>query len=149
MNHPTLRILWWALLGSQVVYLALPLLVQTPLGSGSATVLDGVALALAVLTVVIIAGSLRYRRRALVTPIQAGQLDPRSESGLQRAMQPFIVNLALSESVAIYGLVLGLLAGGIAYQLPFALAALALTWAHRPTAPELAPPMRRASDVAG
>jgi len=86
-------------------------------------------------------GTLLYRRHALAGPIQRGDLDLTIPQDQAKAFQVFIVNLVLSESVGIYGLVLAFLSGRGAYSIPFVLAALALMYAHRPTAPDLQPPL--------
>jgi len=85
-------------------------------------------------------GTIIYRRHALSDPIQRGDLDPTSPEGQGRAFTPFILNLVLSESLGIYGLVLAFLTAEGAYSLPFVLAALVLMYVHRPTAPDLVPP---------
>jgi hypothetical protein len=92
------------------------------------------------MSVVVAVGTLIYRRRALVEPIQAGQLDPSSKEGFAKAFTPLILNLVLTESIAIYGLVLAFLSHRPGLALPFAIGAFALMYLHRPTAPDLSPP---------
>jgi hypothetical protein len=89
----------------------------------------------------IAAGTIVFRRRALAGPIQAGRLDPSTPEGFQAAFTPFILNLVLSESVGIYGLVLAFLSGQPLYSIVFSAAAIALMVVHRPTAPDLVPPI--------
>lgn len=139
MATATNRMLWWSLVVSLLVYAvvahvaALPRDPAAPLGvlfAALATIAGGEAL-----------GSLVYRRRALVDPIRKGELDLSTIEGQRKAFQPFMVNLVLSESIGIYGLVLAFLSGRGAYSLPFIGLALVLMFAHRPTAPDLAPPL--------
>ncbi len=80
------------------------------------------------------------RRRAPGGPIQAGALDPTTPEGMQKALPPFVVNLALSESIGIQGLVLALMSGRPAACLPFVAGELVLLYIHRPTASDLQPP---------
>jgi hypothetical protein len=139
-RHPTARIVWLALLASQVLYLAVPYLVTLggePLPAMARTRLF---FALAAVAAVTGAGSLVYRQRALVAPIAAGRLDPRTPEGSARAFAPYVLNLVLTESIAIHGLVLALVSHERLVALPFALAAFALMAVHRPTAPDLEPP---------
>jgi hypothetical protein len=136
--NATNRILWWALLVALGIYVAMAHLVTLP-ASGPAPVATLLPAFIAVAVAVAI-GSLLVRRRLLAGPIQSGEIDPATPAGLQRAIPPFIINLALSESVAILGLVLSLLSGRPIYSLLFAAASACLFWVHRPTAPDLNPP---------
>jgi len=88
------------------------------------------------------AGTIWWRRRALVRPIQTGEIDLKSQAGLGRAFTHFILNLVLSQSVAIYGLVLTFLSNQPLYAIGFVAAGLALMWIHRPFAPEVQGPLR-------
>jgi hypothetical protein len=102
------------------------------------------------LSIAVGAGSLIFRRLALSNPIRSGTLDPATPEGLQRAALPFTLNLVLSESVGIYGLVLAFLSGTPIYSIAFSGAALVLMFLHRPTAPDLVPPLssrQRAEDA--
>ena len=139
MANPQYRLLWWALVVALVVYVVMAHVVDIPpspdLPLGLLTaIFTLLSLGLAV-------GSLIHRRRALSNPIQSGLLDPSTPEGLQRTTAPFILNLVLSESVGIYGLLLSLLSGNPAYSVVFASAALVLMFLHRPTAPDLVPPL--------
>jgi hypothetical protein len=138
--NPMLPTLWFVLLFSQVVYLALPYVVELEGRRPDAGTLDTLTLVLAAISVATGAGTLVYRRRALVEPIRTGRLDPSSPAGAAHAFSPIVLNLVLTESIAIYGLLLGLLSASPSRALPFALGAFALMYVHRPTAPDLAPP---------
>jgi hypothetical protein len=83
------------------------------------------------------AGTVWWRRRALVRPIERGDLDPGTPEGQARAFPAFLINLVLSESVAIYGLVLTFLSDDVRYVVGFVGAGLTLMFIHRPFAPEL------------
>ena len=96
-------------------------------------------LSLAGISVATAVGTVVYRRRALVVPIQSGSFDPNTAEGLAKAFTPFILNLVLTESIAIYGLVLAFLSHKPLFAFPFALGALVLMYVHRPSAPDLAP----------
>ena len=66
---------------------------------------------------------------------------PTPPGGFQQALQPLITNLALSESVGIFGLVLAFLSGDPGYSVAFTAVALVLMYVHRPSAPDLTPPI--------
>lgn len=138
MANPVNRMLWLAMMNSVVIYVVVAAFVELPPNDEVVGVawpaLAGVAGAIA-------AGSIALRRRALVEPIRAGALDPRTPEGLARAQTPFLLGLVLSESVAIFGLVLSLLSGDLRWVLAFGAGALALLWLHRPTSPDLVPPL--------
>jgi hypothetical protein len=140
VRHPTLRVLWLALLASQVIYLVVPYVAEVAGRRPDPGVLNTLTLILAGISLATGAGTIVYRRRALVDPIQAGRLDPDSPDGAAKAFSPIILNLVLTESIAIYGLVLALLSGSPSRAVPFALGAFVLMWVHRPTAPGLTPP---------
>jgi F0F1-type ATP synthase membrane subunit c/vacuolar-type H+-ATPase subunit K len=140
VTHPTFRILWFTLLASQVIYLVVPWVVTLQGPAPDPAFVQRFAWILGGISVVTAAGTLVYRRRALVAPIQAGQLDPDSPEGMARAFTPFILNLVLTESIAIYGLVLAFLSRSPLLALPFALCAFILMFLHRPTAADLTPP---------
>lgn len=138
MAHLTNRLLWWAFVVSLLVYVGVAHVARIP-GERTAP-LDLLVPALALVSLGEALASLLYRRYALSGPIRSGRLDPSTPEGARRAFQPFVVNLALSESVGIYGLVLAFLSGDPVYAVAFSAAALVLLYLHRPTAPDLAPP---------
>ncbi len=139
MANLTCRILWWALVVSLLVYVVVAHVAQVrPNPNADVSLLLPV---FAVLSGAIAVGTIIFRRRALSGPIQAGRLDPSTPEGLQAAFTPFILSLVLSESVGIYGLVLALLSGQPVYSVAFSAAAIALMFVHRPTAPDLVPPI--------
>ena len=139
MANTTTRLLWWCLVVSMLIYVAIAHVVRLP-GTRDAPVTLLLAI-LVVISVGMAVGSLLYRRNALARPIQSGDLDPSRPEGMQRAFPPFMLNLVLSEAIGIYGLVLSLLSGDPVYALAFAAAALVMLYLHRPTAPDLVPPM--------
>lgn len=139
MANPTTRLLWWCLVVSLLIYVIVAHALELP-GNRAAPV-DLLFVVLSAISAAVAAGTLVYRRNALVRPIQSGELDPSRPEGMQRAFQPFILNLVLSESIGIYGLVLTFLSGEPLYALGFCAAALVLMYVHRPTAPDLVPPM--------
>jgi hypothetical protein len=127
------------LIGSLVVYVAVAHVAQVvPNQNAPISLLFPVFVAL---SIAIAIATIIIRRRALSEPIQAGRLDPSTPQGLQAAFTPFILNLVLSESVGIYGLVLAFLSAQPLYSAGFSAAAIALMFVHRPTARDLVPPM--------
>ena len=139
MKHPILRILWLALLLSQVLYLVVAQIVPKESDS-SPTNVALVTLALAIFSIGLAVFTLVWRRRMLVAPIQAGQLDPNSQEDLGKVFVPYVLTIVVTESIAINGFVIALLAREPERAYPFAIAAFALMYYHRPTAPDLSPP---------
>jgi hypothetical protein len=147
MANLTNRIIWWALVASLLIYVGMARVVK--LSSDAAVPNEILAIALAVISVIMGAGTLFYRRYAVAEPIQAGKLDPTTPDGLQRSFIPFIVNLVMSESIGVYGLVLALLSGNSNYSIAFSVPALILMYLHRPTAGDLVPPLGRYHSTSG
>lgn len=122
------KILWLALIASQAVYLAVILI-------GVASVRDepldlaALPIALAVVAVATAVGSHLCWRRASGAgqPIHTTSPDPAASYTF------YIFAWALDESVAIYGLVLALLAFSPEVWSPFSVAAFALMLVHRPS----------------
>jgi hypothetical protein len=139
VKNPIVRILWLALLVSQVIYLYVPSLLPGDSTASPASI-DLISLALAVVSIGLGAFTLVWRRRALAVPIQTGQLDPNTPEGFAKAYVPFMMNLVFTESIAINGFVIALISREPARAYPFAIAAFALMYWHRPTAPDLSPP---------
>lgn len=140
MHQTTIQLVWFALLSSQVIYLAIPFVIRFAGQPADPSFVRLLSVALGSVSLVVAIGTLIYRRRALVEPIRAGELDPSSQQGFARAFTPLILNLVLTESIAIYGLVLALLSHRPGSALPFAIGAFVLMYLHRPTAPDLSPP---------
>ncbi len=139
MANPVNRMLWWALTMSLPIYVVVAHVANVqPSETAQIPLLTGI---FAVMSFGLAAGTVLYRRVALVRPIQTGALDPSTPAGAQKAFTPFILNLVLSEAVGIYGLVLSFLSGNPLFSLVFSLAAFLLMWIHRPTAPALTPPL--------
>jgi hypothetical protein len=133
------RVLWWSLVASLLVYVLVANVASAP--ANSDVPIGPLATAFFLLSCGVGVGTLVYRRRALSGPIQSGALDPTTPAGAQKAFTPFIVNLALSESVGIFGLVLSLLSGNPLFCAGFSAGAIALMVVHRPTASDLVPPL--------
>ena len=141
MSNSTTRLLWWALVISLLVYVLMAHIAPLP-ASPTPALISTLLPILTFISLGTAVGTVFYRRHALVRPIRSGELDPTTPAGMQQAFTPFIVNLVLSESVGIYGLVLAFLSGQPLYSVWFAIPALVLMYVHRPTAPDLVPPAR-------
>jgi hypothetical protein len=135
------KLLWITLCVAQLIYLVVVYTMPPP--QDPQAVAGGIFPALLFAAISIAVGTLIYRRRALVVPIQSGRLDLNTQQGLAKAFTPYILNLVLSEAVAIYGLVLSMLSGEFLYTVGFVAAGLSLLYLHRPTAPELQSPFAR------
>ena len=140
MRHPTLRKLWLAFLASKVAYLAFAFTLGPTGQPSEPEVVRPLFLTLAAVCAAIAVGTHIYRRRFLVAPIQAGLLDPNTPEGFAKMFRPFILILALTESISIYGLVLAFISRQPLMCLPFVIPAFVLMYLHRPTAPDLSPP---------
>ena len=138
MGTLTNTIIWAVLCLSQVIYVVVAY--QKPPAHSPQDVLLTVFPPLLLTATLIAVGSLWWRRRALVRPIQSGALDLGTPEGQGKAFTALILNLVLSESVAIYGLVLTFLSNDHRYVLGFVAAGLALMFIHRPFARELQSP---------
>ena len=141
MGTPTNTIVWAALCVSQVIYVVVAFL--TPPQPASQDVLTTMFPPLLLIAVLLASGTIWWRRRALVQPIQSGELDLETPQGQGKAFTALILNLVLSESVAIYGLVLTFLSNDIRYVIGFVAAGLVLMFIHRPFAAALQPPQNR------
>jgi len=144
MANATNQLVWWSLVVSLLVYLGVAHVVALEAGSASASA-PLLRSLFALIGLGVAFGTIAYRRQALVEPIRSGRLDPRSGEGQQTAFRVLVVNLALSESVGIFGLVLALLSGDPRQSWPFVVGALILMFVHRPTASDLVPPASGAS----
>ena len=144
MANVTNRVLWWALVVSLLVYAVVAHVASPEPDSEPPALVPILFWVFAATSLGFAVGTLVYRRRALVEPIQASRLDTGTPEGLARAFPAFVINLVISESVGIYGLVLAFLSGRPAYWLPFISGALVLMFLHRPTAPDLVAPTARA-----
>lgn len=139
MAHPICKALWWVLVASLVIY---PVVAQQAELSATPDIpISLLTWIFVALSVVLGIWTVIHRRRALAEPIQARKLDPTTPAGFQAAFQPYVVNLVISESVGIFGLVLFVLSGEPLYSALFSAAAIVLLCFHRPTAADLQPPM--------
>lgn len=121
----TVRILWIALLGAQAAYLGV-ILSGARVGDAPLD-LPAFPIALAFVAAATAAGAHACWRRAHGAGRPAHERPPPA-----RAFVLYVLAWVLDESIAIYGLVLGLLAFPPAVWGPFSAAALGLTLAHRP-----------------
>jgi hypothetical protein len=129
------RLIWWILFLAPLPYVQAIYAIRhagTP-----RDVSTGLFPAALLLTVAIAVGTMILRKRALVDRIQSGDVDLSTPDGLGKLFTPFVLNLVLSEAVAIFGLVLSLLSNEPLYTVGFVAASLALMYVHRPTASEL------------
>jgi hypothetical protein len=122
------KILWLALIASQAVYLGV---VLSGVGTSRNQPLDLPALPIALATVAVataIGSHLCWRRAS-----GAGRPIHRTSPNPAASFTFYILAWALDESIAIYGLILGLLAFSAEVWSPFSVAALALMLVHRPS----------------
>ena len=130
MRRNRLRVLWFALVGAQLTYLHVPFVAARTGKPAEPGFVWRLTLALAAVSLITAGGTLLYRRRALVSPIQSGHLDPDSTVGAWQTFTVFIVSWVLTTSISIYGLVLALLSQNPTVAFPFALPALGLMYLH-------------------
>jgi hypothetical protein len=126
-----LRIVWLAFLGSLVMYAAV--LLVLPGGTPAAEELASVLRPFFTLVAVGIGvASFIVKRLALAAPASATA--PASTDDAARLRAACIVAWALSEGVAVLGLVLGFLGGRAADFVPYGVVAALLLYLHRPAA---------------
>lgn len=127
----THRVIWLALSASTVVYGAI-LFVVAPTREGALPGGDVLPAIFAALAASIAALSFWWRRRYqnAATPTAAG-VAPWAETAA-RLGPASIVAWALSESVAVLGLALGMLSGRVDVYVPFLAGSLLLFYLHRP-----------------
>ena len=121
------RIIWTTLLAAQVAYVAVVLsgLAQT---RAEPLELPALPIALAIVAIATGFGSHLCWRRAVVAGRPSGSEAPKRS----RSSTLYLVSWVLDESIAVYGLVLGILAFDPLTWGPFSLGALVLTVLHRP-----------------
>lgn len=155
MQSPTLttpRIIWAALLGSQGIYVALLVggLLQPPPEPPEPimlTVISAVAMVVAAISIVLPRVMHAQGARALVHK-EPALPDHGRQAALRRALQlgfaPWILSIALSEAVAIFGLVLGAIGFPLLSCAPFFAAGILLTLIRFPTAGRFLQPLEDA-----
>jgi F0F1-type ATP synthase membrane subunit c/vacuolar-type H+-ATPase subunit K len=121
-----LQLLWAAQLSSVVVLVVVCGLVTQRNGVAAPESLAVLRPAAWIAAMILAAGSIWWRRAVLATAPGAGDLASRK---LQASC---IAVWAMSEAVAVIGLVLGMLAGDLGEMLPLAGAAATLLYVHRP-----------------
>ena len=129
------KLIWWVLFLAPLHYVPTIYAIRhtdTPHEASGLLVVGAL-----LLTVGIAVGTILLRRRALVDRIQSGAVDLSTPEGPGKLFTPFVLNLVLSESVAIIGLGLSFLAKQPLYTVGFLAASLSLMYVHRPTAPAL------------
>lgn len=139
------KLLWWVICVSSILFIY----VSYAIGHFDTDqhAVDRLFPALLLLSLVIAAGTTYWRKRALVDPIQSGQVDLNSPEALEKLLTPFLLNLVLSQAVTIFGFLLFWLSNEPLYTVGFVAGSLTLMYVHRPTAAELQAP--RSSGSAG
>jgi hypothetical protein len=122
------KILWLALIAAQVMYLAV-ILSGVGVTQDEPLDLQALPIALAVVAVATAMGSHLCWRRAS----GAGRPIHTTPAGPAASFTFYILAWVLDESIAIYGLILGLLAFSPEVWSPFSVAAFALILFHRPS----------------
>jgi hypothetical protein len=145
VDTTTNRIIWAALCLAQLTYVAVVFQIEPTENPPdvSSTMLP----ALVVLGLTIATGTIWWRKHALVGPIRSGKLDLSTLEGQAHSFAPFILNLMLSEAVAIFGLVLTIRSSEGSYVLGFVAASLGLMFIHRPFALDIQSPQRDSNSV--
>jgi uncharacterized membrane protein YhaH (DUF805 family) len=132
MVHQSRWAIWAAMAVSLLVYLAIPLFLPAPPMAYETTDFGVLFTALGVVAVLTSVASLLLRRAVVIQPLQRGTLDPDSATGAQRLTQALVLTWALSEAVAIYGLVLYLLTRQVQLMVPFIMMSACLLVVHAP-----------------
>lgn len=124
----TNRILWLALLFSQLIYVVILLLVAQPLCDPSSLAVLPLAFGAAAAGSAVAAHLFWRRATGAGRALHDEPVTPAA------AFQGYVLAWVLDESIAIYGMVLGFLGFPLASWAPFSAAAFALMLAHRPRA---------------
>ena len=139
------RLVWWLFFTSPLSYIYAA--GALPPGDDPRDVLALELPALLIASVLIAGGTRFWRKRALVDPIQSGEIDLSTPEGLGRAFTPFVLNVVLSAAIAIFGVVLTFQSDVPAYTYAFSAASMILMYSHRPNAPDRHAP--RSGDSSG
>jgi F0F1-type ATP synthase membrane subunit c/vacuolar-type H+-ATPase subunit K len=131
-NLQTLKLIWLALLFCLGIYALLPPLLRLPQSDTVAQFQAVLFVALGAVAIVTVVAVLMIRRLGLVGPLARGELDPDTPEGRSRAFLVTVITWALSESVALYGVVLYLLFHDAVHLYPFLLLALGLLLLQAP-----------------
>jgi len=124
--------IWAAMAVSLLVYLSIPLFMPAPPMAYETTDFGVLFTVLGVVAVLTSVASLVLRRAIVIQPLQTGTLDPESAAGAQRLTQAFVLTWAMSEAVAICGLVLYLLTRQVQLMVPFIMMSACLLVFHAP-----------------
>jgi hypothetical protein len=133
------RLIWWLFFTSPMTYIYAVDALQP--GSDPRNVIALELPAFLLVSLLIAGGTIFWRKRALVDPIRALEIDLSTPEGLGRAFTPFVLNIVLSSAIAIFGLALTLWSDVSAYALAFCAASMVLMYFHRPTADDLQAPV--------
>lgn len=139
MRSQQLWIVWGVMLGTLVLYAAMPLLLPAPTGTPSEPQPIFVG-ALAFFALFGGLATLVIRRVGLIRPARDGSLDVHSPAGGARFFSMSVITWALSEAVGIYGLILFLMFRRPSLLYPFLAAAALLLLVHAPRTSPLTPP---------
>ncbi len=148
----TMRILWAALLVSQGIYLGLVVgqVIPPPEEPPEPVLLTGLSAAAMFSAVLSILLPRMFYRQALAGP-QFAHAEGMAQGpdgvlgvALRLAFAPFIIGCALAESVAIYGLILGLIGFSLLTVAPFFAAGAMLMLVQFPTEGRFRGPMEEA-----
>jgi len=132
------QLVWWLFFTSPFSFIyAADALSRTDAPSEDVALQSAAALLASLLIAV---GTLYWRKRALVTPIQAGEIDLSIPEDQGRAFTPYVLNIVLSAAVAVFGIALTLRSSVSGYAYAFGVASMILMYVHRPNAPDLEPP---------
>jgi F0F1-type ATP synthase membrane subunit c/vacuolar-type H+-ATPase subunit K len=141
MANTTNRLIWWALFAALIVHgvVAYTVAPMREVEPGQSVFV--IFVALGVISLATAVATIFVRGRMLVRPIQSGALDPARPEDRQQAFVAFVLCVALTESIGIYGLVVAFFSANASWSLPFIGLAVLLMLVHRPTAADLRPPL--------
>ncbi|MGC9327131.1 MAG: hypothetical protein ACP5I1_05835 [Candidatus Hinthialibacter sp.] len=124
--------LWSAFIYAILIYLVLAYFLVSSKTSNPdfVPIIAMVTILLSVVTAII---SVLIRLKLLTGPIQNGSLDIETEQGFQKYQTISIINWALSESIAVFGLILVIISGNFYYVIPYSVISLVLLILHRPS----------------
>ncbi len=125
------RILWIAVLLALAIFIVLPEIVAVRPQPASPTVF----VAITVVAFWIVGLAFFMRRRWILTATSTLSSDPKNANALARWRTGYIICLALSESIGLYGLVLRFVGFSLSHVAPFYVVAAVLLFYFRPQIP--------------
>ncbi len=127
-------IIWGAFVSSIIIYIVIAYTMISRVTSPD--IADSYMYMTAIITIIcsIISAisSIILRAKLINSSIEDGTLDIKSEEGLKKYLTLSVINWVLSESIAVFGLIMMVLSGVFYYVIPYCVVSIALLIIHIP-----------------